>query len=260
MKKILFLVFISSFLLIPFLPQIATGNELIFTQIDEADKLWVQAFNENKGDVHSLYLDAAVFFAEKDDVRRGNKEIAGYYMKLYQDTGEITELVTEGRFLENVNLVYEMGYFKTVNNREYQFIATWKKQSASGSWFRELETVGVKNPGGIDEQVIDQPRDNWVKYCAAKNAYELVKNVYTADAYYYNRGRLLQGLDAIAKEYSYMNKPNYNLYLHPKVTRIVQPDLAYEIGQCSGSYRGHYILKWVKEADGEWRVAMDSNY
>ena len=54
--------------------------------------------------------------------------------------------------------------------------------------------VGVKILHGLEEKEIDQPRNNWVNYCAAKNAYELVKNVYTADAYYYNRGRLLQGL------------------------------------------------------------------
>lgn len=259
MKRTLFILLVTSFLLIPLLSQNVSGNDFIFPQIDEADELWVQAFNKNKGDVSSLYLDAAVFFAEKDAVRKGSKEIADYYMKLYQDTGEITGLVVEGRYVETLNLIYEMGYFTTANNREYQFIAVWKKQFGAG-WVRELEMVGLKTPHEVDLAELDQPRDNWVKYCAENDSHALAKNVYTEDAYYYNQGRLMQGWDAIGTEYSYMNSPTYRLQLTPKITRVVQPDLAYEIGQCSGSYRGQYMFRLVKQADGEWKVSVDSNY
>lgn len=106
---------------------------------------------------------------------------------------------------------------------------------------------------------IDQSRKEWTELCNSHRADELVKRLYHSDAYYYNRGRLLQGTKSITTEYNYMNNPGYSLKLTPKHVAFVTSDIVFEIGLCSGSYNKPYMLLWEKHTDGNWRVLMDSN-
>jgi ketosteroid isomerase-like protein len=106
---------------------------------------------------------------------------------------------------------------------------------------------------------LDESRTEWMRLCNAHQVDQLVSRLYASNAFYYNRGRLLQGTKAITKEYSYMSNPNYSLKLTPKHVAFVTPDIAYEIGQCSGSYPNPYMLLWEKEEDGRWVILMDSN-
>ena len=91
------------------------------------------------------------------------------------------------------------------------------------------------------------------------NADQLVRQKYTANAIYYNHRPVLIGTKAISKEYSYMNNPKYSLNLTPIVLELVNERIAFEIGQCSGSYNGKYVLVWEKTKDG-WKVLFDANY
>ena len=61
------------------------------------------------------------------------------------------------------------------------------------------------------------------------------------------------------KEYSYMNNKNYRLNLQPLIVKAVNASFAFEIGQCSGSYNGKYILIWKIDSDGSWKIFIDSN-
>jgi ketosteroid isomerase-like protein len=107
---------------------------------------------------------------------------------------------------------------------------------------------------------IDRARKEWMKWCNSHQAGELVKNLYTKDAYYYNRGRLLKGTESITEEYAYMNSPSYSLTLTPKHVELVNSEIAFEIGKCSGSYPNPYMLLWKRQDDGNWKILMDSNY
>ena len=57
-----------------------------------------------------------------------------------------------------------------------------------------------------------------------------------------------------------MNNPKYSLNLTPIVLELVNERIAIEIGQCSGSYNGKYVLVWEKTKDGQWKVLFDANY
>ena len=156
----------------------------------------------------------------------------------------------------NAALYYEIGEISIKKN-------TWSvmylKRKDDGSKIEFL--VIYKGKKNKDQRAdIDQARKEWMKLCNAHEAGKLVKQLYTSDAYYYNRGRLLQGTEAISKEYSYMNSPNYSLTLTPRHVVFVTPDIAFEIGRCSGSYPLPYMLLWQKQDDGSWQVLMDSNY
>ena len=72
----------------------------------------------------------------------------------------------------------------------------------------------------LDKQ-LKKARKKWVKLCNKHKARNLVEELYTKDAIYYNRGRVLRGHDLISQEYSYMNNPSYSLQLNPKHIEMV---------------------------------------
>ena len=106
---------------------------------------------------------------------------------------------------------------------------------------------------------LELARNEWMRLCNTHKVTKLVEQLYASNAYYYNRGRLLEGTKALKAEYSYMSSPNYSLKLTPKHIVFAAPDIAYEIGRCSGSYPNPYMLLWKKTESGEWVILMDSN-
>lgn len=125
---------------------------------------------------------------------------------------------------------------------------------------RELEFIARAAPtDSTIQQAIDKRRAEWIRLCNAHNAAELVKELYSANAMYYNHKPLVIGHDAIIEDYQYMNEEKYSLTLTPIAVELVTNRLAYEIGQCSGSYGGKYMLVWQKDKTGQWSIVMDSN-
>ena len=94
--------------------------------------------------------------------------------------------------------------------------------------------------------------------CNAHDAHTLVSAMYTPDAIYYNHSGVVRGTEDIARTYSYMNRTSYQLTLTPLAVEVVSGKVALEIGQCSGSYNGKYVIVWVKTGEG-WQVLLDSN-
>lgn len=230
----------------------------IFLQIDEANGNWLRSFNEDKGNVVKHYLESSYLFPEKTGLIKGNNEISNYYKSNYKNISNICEIIIDDRILENNNLVYETGHFTTVNGSDYQYLVIWNNEK--NTWLRELEMVAKSIHNQVNVAEIEQSRTDWMKFCNSHEPTALVNEIYTSNAFYYNRGRLLHGPDEIIPEYSYMNNDSFSLFLEPKIVNTVQPELVYEIGKCSGSYFGHYILRWEKEPAGRWKVSLDSNY
>lgn len=112
----------------------------------------------------------------------------------------------------------------------------------------------------LDKEGLDKAREKWVALCNANDSKLLIDQLYHDPTVYYNSGRSpITDKEALAREYSYMNNPKYELFLTPIHTEPVTQDLAYEIGQCSGSYPGKYIIIWKKHPKFGWQVLVDSN-
>ena len=158
----------------------------------------------------------------------------------------------------NGNLEYEIGGI--VNNSGTYTVMFLKTKAAQDAYAIEFLTIYKNTPSELDAMAIDASRNLWMSLCNAHAADKLVEKLYTSQAYYYNRGRLLQGTKALTTEYSYMNMSSYALKLTPKHVVSVTPEIVYEIGQCSGSYPLPYMLVWQKQEDGTWQILMDSNY
>ncbi len=155
-------------------------------------------------------------------------------------------------------LEYEIGLSETAKGGQFAHIIIWLKENDAK---QKIADVAFEKTSEIEVPAeLANAREKWMKLCASKNAKKLVSELYTNDAIYYNRGRILIGHDQLSKEYSYMNDPSYSLKLSPKHIEMVAEDLIYEIGMCSGSYNLPYILVWKKQQDGNWKIYMDSNY
>ncbi len=157
----------------------------------------------------------------------------------------------------SASLIYEIGLLSS-DSKSFAVMFITRNDAASGPGIEFLVIYEQKD-------VPDQPselnasRTEWMRLCNAHQVDQLVTRLYASNAYYYNRGRLLAGTKALAEEYSYMSDPNYSLKLTPKHIAFVTSVIAYEIGQCSGSYPNPYMLLWEKGADGRWVILMDSN-
>lgn len=227
--------------------------------IDRANDSWMKGYNQkNAGEVQEHYTDNAIFFAEKGVFLKGNKEISNYYTGNFHYLSVINRIVVNARYMETLDMVYEIGCMETEKKVEYPYIVIWTR--TNGVWLREFEMVARKTTCELATDELNKAREKWMRICNSHDAQKLVDSMYTREAYYYNRGRVLQGRDNLSREYSYMNDIHYCLTLEPASILAVQSGLVFEIGKCSGTYNGHYVLKWEKEANGEWMVSLDSNY
>jgi len=158
----------------------------------------------------------------------------------------------------NSTLEYEIGKIE-MNSEIYTVMFLITKEANSEPKI-EFLTIYKNSKSEFDSSGIDNSRQKWMTLCNSHFADKLVKQLYMPQAYYYNRGRLIQGTKALVTEYSYMNMPSYSLKLSPKHIVTVNSEIVYEIGQCSGSYPLPYMLVWKKQEDGKWLILMDSNY
>lgn len=187
----------------------------------------------------------------------GLEAINAYWTDFQSSEGEIVEYNTVYKIPVMEVLEYEIGLSRTGSDREFAHVIVWSKEKGSPKMVEVV--LGRENNLEIPAE-ISHARNKWVQLCNKHNAKNLVTELYTKNAIYYNRGRILEGHEQLTREYSYMNDPSYALQLNPKHIEMVTTDTAFELGQCSGSYPLPYILIWKKQNDGHWKVYFDSNF
>jgi ketosteroid isomerase-like protein len=232
--------------------------ESLNVKLDEANDKWMEDYNKKAGDVSECYTEQCVLFPENGKAITGKADIAQFYSQKYPNVSKVKTVQVKKRFIETPTLIYEVGTLITDKQEIYPYMVSWN--GSKGTWQRELEAMAKKTTSHNDSMQINAAREKWMQLCNAHDHKKLVENLYLKDAYYYNRGRVLEGWESLFTEYKYMSQPSYHLSLKPISVMMVQPDLAYEVGKCSGSYGGHYMLVWEKQRDGEWKVCLDSNY
>lgn len=231
------------------------------SEIDVSSYLedWMNAINTNdKKALQSSYDANAVKIISADNIINGASNIAAYYGK---HTHKITSIESQFRIEANKRrgITYELVKFTTADQKEYMQIVIWKTKD--GNVIREFEFTEIHKTSDSEVATteITKRRKLWMELCNAHNAENLVKQLYSPNTMYYNHKPIVQGTENLIKEYGYMNNQKYALKLEPKKLTIVNTDVAFEIGQCSGSYGGKYILIWKKQADGNWDIYIDSN-
>ena len=223
---------------------IATGN--LFCQ---------STFNSGEA-LFGHLADKAILLTE-DGLLQGD-EATNSFVKTFRSAHAESTYTKSFSIDVTAMLTYEIGELAIENNS----FPTMLIKSQQGELSPEIDLLVIheeQNPSN-DVAGIASQRMQWMELCNSHQASELVQQLYTADTYYYNRGRLLKGIEAVSTEYGYMNSPGYSLKLTPKKLVFVSSTIAYEIGMCSGSYSLPYMLVWEKQADSRWKVLLDSNY
>lgn len=225
------------------------------SNIAKTQQKWMQYINSDIDALGELYIENAVKINGAGEVINGSLAIVENYRSQALHIDSVNTLNKFVAVLDST-IIYEIGLFWSTG-QNFAHLVLWR--NTNGNLQRELEFVtpiGTKEP---NEDEITPSRKQWMSLCNANNAKALVAEMYSENARYYNHKPMVMGRKAITAEYQYMNNPDYQLKLSPLIVEVVNKTLAFEIGQCSGSYPGNYVLVWQKGEDDTWRILLDSN-
>lgn len=215
---------------------------------------WKNDINESSPNLKNLYTPNAVKVTPELELVTGDSSIAKSW--LAKDL-TISEIQTKQVVKANPIYDYEIGTFTTSDGLSYSHLIIWKNVDATKK--RELELIYERTDQQPDIKVLKPIRELWMKYANQHEPMKLVQATYHENAYYYNHRPMIIGAAAIGKTYAYMKRDSYELQLSPIIVEPVNENIIYEIGQCSGSYGGNYLLVWKRDPSGKWKILLDSN-
>lgn len=220
---------------------------------------WVDAINNNNiHAIENLYASNAIKVIAVDSIIDSSSQIAKYYGTNKRKITSVESLFhVEANKNRRIN--YELISYQTEDLKEYIQLVIWKLEGEKVIREFEFTATSSQEAEKVDTNDIAATRKLWIQLCNANKAEDLVRQLYSANTIYFNHKPIVKGVEDLIKEYDYMNNDNYTLHLQPLKLAVVNADFAYEIGQCSGSYKGKYILVWKKQADGNWKIHIDSN-
>ena len=134
----------------------------------------------------------------------------------------------------------------------------------------EQSTVEPPDTRAADEAVIRAAVKEWSAAAQAKDA-ESFARVYAEDAVLMlENAPDMRGMAAIREGIGgLMQDPNFDLSFEADNVVVARSgDLAYETGTYSltmsdpeerpATQKGHYVVVWQKQTDGEWKVVLDA--
>lgn len=158
---------------------------------------------------------------------------------------------------EKRGIEYEISQCHTQSGGTFTNLIIWQKEGKRD--LRQFAFWAQRGNHTVDTAALSVRRTEWMNFCNAHRVDSLVTKIYSPSPFYYNHRPLITDPDTLIKEYSYMNNPDYQLRLHPIILEPVNDHIVYEIGQCTGSYGGKYILIWEKDSMCVWKILLDSN-
>ena len=224
--------------------------------VKQANEKWLNYSQKNSDSIQFLYTEKSVKVLSNGQVLEGKKAIAEHQVT---DSLQFRSIRTKALITANEkqNLHYEVGEITDTDGTGYKYLTIWKISDLN--YQKEFEIILEAVNPQEDVSTINDRRQLWIELCNKHNATALIDELYTANTLYYNHKPLVVGRTSLYTEYNYMNNEKYQLTLSPILVEGVNQDFIFEIGQCSGSYQGKYILIWRKDEDGVWRIHIDSN-
>lgn len=215
---------------------------------------WLLAFN-NDADLHHFYSDQSgvllndVLITGVDKINQEIKVLKG------QMSGKVHyERLDEFQIHDNSK--FEYGIYKDALGKSFFSVIGWRNNNA---WVKEFEAVyPMKEIKTSGIGTVDQGRQTWEKYSNNHQPTELAKKLCMKKGYYFNRGRVFQGME-IAEAYAYMAKDTWQIKLEGKKSLQVNQDIIYDVGSYQSSGKGMYVLIWKRKGK-DWKILLDYNF
>ncbi|MEL6303668.1 MAG: hypothetical protein AAFQ20_02655 [Bacteroidota bacterium] len=154
------------------------------------------------------------------------------------------------------NQKFVTGTYETTNGKTLSSIIGWKR---NGTWTKAFEVIYEKTAcDHLGENSVNQARELWEKHSNAHRPDLIVKEVFSENGKYFNRGTLYHGAE-ISGAYGYMNDESYTIKLESLHLSQVNCDMIYDIGTFEVGGKGLYTLIWQKKAD-TWKLLLDFNF
>jgi ketosteroid isomerase-like protein len=221
---------------------------------------WAFSVNHKRSEsLKDLYTAGAVKIISADSLCTTPWQIRDYYSQKDYKIKSIESIYSTEANQDN-GIYYEIIQFRTEDAKSFKQLVIWKVEKGKKLREFEFEEACATSLIKADTTPIPDRRNLWIDLCNAHNPVALVNKLYSPDALYFNHKPIIKGRQDLIKEYAYMNNENYRLTLEPLKVEMVNHTLAFEIGQCKGSYPGKYILIWKKDPKGEWYIYLDSNF
>ena len=146
----------------------------------------------------------------------------------------------------------------TTVNRSYAILSAFR--NLKGAFSKEFEfIIPIEDSNKADHKSINKMRELWVNHSNNNRPDLVVNEVYSANAFYLNRGKLLNDRPLIIEEYKYMLNPGWSIELVEQGFLQVNENISIEIGTYA-NYRGQYLLIWSRQSDESWKIALDFNF
>jgi ketosteroid isomerase-like protein len=226
---------------------------------EDIQKAWIKSFNEGNIEKIKTYYAGNSGIYQDENLRRLDDGGLEQIQKLHQDIGTLDDysevFYTEGRD----GNVMSLGYLKK-GKKLYSSLIAWRK--VENNYYKEFETILEVNDGDIlfHPKLLSAQRRNWEKFSNAHDPAGLIRNVYTSDAYYFNRGQIDQNREKIIDRYQYMANPNWKIRLEQRGLIPVSNHEVLEIGNFYSGGEGQYLLIWEKTSSGDWQIKLDFNF
>lgn len=237
------------------------------SHLNELKSKWIKNYNQEENQFSNIanhYLRGGSVFLN-DIIFHNNDEILNGLKELKKTYPAIEEYHTID-YYENDPMNYiEMGKYSLENQSSdtLYYIIAWKK--VSDEWLRELEVIYPKITHSISSIIelsgVDKARRKWVDIANKNIPRDLVYNLYTRDATYFNNTKVSKGQNEITSTYSFMSNPNWKMKdLVSKKSLLLQPSLVFDVGVWQmENYSGLYTLVWKLTKD-EWKAVLDFNF
>ncbi|NNF35894.1 MAG: hypothetical protein HKN68_17435 [Saprospiraceae bacterium] len=148
----------------------------------------------------------------------------------------------------------------TINNKDEKYTLLTAIRKDKGQILKEFEYFQeISSDESIPYEDITTMRDLWQKHSNNNRPDLVVKEVYASDAYYLNRGNLLNDTEKIIKEYGYMLHPSWSIELVEAGSLRVSKDCVIELGTYAEG-RGQYLLIWHLQPSANWKIFLDFNF
>ncbi|MEM6892415.1 MAG: hypothetical protein AAF554_01915 [Bacteroidota bacterium] len=232
----------------------AIGQQEQSESTEKIQTAWLEALKDSEG-LEAFYTAQSGIMLN-DELHIGAEEIKKQLLAFTEKVGQFKQYTPLETHQLRDNEKFVAGTYETTKGNTLSSITGWKNQ---GKWKKVFEVVYEKTAcDDLGENAVNQGRELWEKHSNTHRPDLIVKEVFSKNGKYFNRGILYKGLE-ISNAYSYMNDESYNIKLESLYLSQINCDIIYDIGTFEVGGKGLYTLIWQKETD-DWKLLLDFNF